>query len=383
MVMTSVTGHIAGIEFKPPHNRWGSCAPDFLFGAAIESTVAGDKMALKGELEKQAKKASILVLWLDCDREGEAIADEVDQICKKANGRLQTFRAQFSAVMPGEVTKALSSLRRVNQHLVDAVNARQEIDLRIGAAFTRFQTKRYQDRHNIEGVISYGPCQFPTLGFVVERWARIETFVPEDFYAISLSLRDPENPSREVPFQWSRTKLFDRVCTLALYQNCLRTGFAMVQSTEGRRQNRWRPIPLATVELQKRASKYCRISSEDCMKAAEKLYTDGIISYPRTETEKVSCSAPPSCCSVCDLFTPSAPCSYAGSPCSHRVCARIATLNAHERSAALSSTNDALVRPLPLFTPAFPRSSRTSLTSWVSSSCSGTIRSGATTPLAW
>ena len=27
-----------------------------------------------------------------------------------------------------------------------------------------------------------GPCQFPTLGFVVERWARIETFVPEDSF---------------------------------------------------------------------------------------------------------------------------------------------------------------------------------------------------------
>lgn len=59
------------------------------------------------------------------------------------------------------------------------MNARQEIDLRIGAVFTRMQTKKLQSKYGLATVISYGPCQFPTLGFVVERWARIETFIPE------------------------------------------------------------------------------------------------------------------------------------------------------------------------------------------------------------
>ncbi len=71
------------------------------------------------------------------------------------------------------------------------VEARQEIDLRLGAAFTRFQTLRIQNRfavkglvklpHNYNstiGVVSYGPCQFPTLGFVVERYMRIQNFKP-------------------------------------------------------------------------------------------------------------------------------------------------------------------------------------------------------------
>jgi DNA topoisomerase-3 len=55
---------------------------------------------------------------------------------------------------------------RINQHMNDAVEARQEIDFRIGAAFTRFMTLRLKKRFDNVGqaVISYGSCQFPTLG---------------------------------------------------------------------------------------------------------------------------------------------------------------------------------------------------------------------------
>ncbi|CAF5154835.1 unnamed protein product, partial [Rotaria socialis] len=53
-----------------------------------------------------------------------------------------------------------------------AVDVRQELDLRIGAAFTRFQTLRLQRLFGFDSkqVISYGSCQFPTLGFIVERY---------------------------------------------------------------------------------------------------------------------------------------------------------------------------------------------------------------------
>ncbi len=154
--------------------------------------------------------------------------------------------------------------------------------------------------------------RFPTLGFVVERWARIETFVPQDFWYLDMTINVTDdgtitgmpqneniqpngqqhnsnisrNKSRQLVLKWQRERLYDRSMTLALYESCLDVGEAEVKSLTGRPKNKWRPIPLATVELQKRASRYLRIGSETLMTAAEELYQQGLISYPRTETEK-------------------------------------------------------------------------------------------------
>ena len=86
--------------------------------------------------------------------------------------------------------------------------------------------------------------------------------------------QDPDSPNREISFQWKRNRLFDHVCALALYRSTLQARKARVLGTDGRNQNKWRPTPLATVELQKRASKYHRLASEVTMDAAEKVRTD-------------------------------------------------------------------------------------------------------------
>jgi DNA topoisomerase III len=297
MITTSVRGHLATHDF-PPTYGWNKCDPIALFDAPIETTYRPDMEPLERQLRRLASSSQVVILWLDCDREGEAIGEEVREVCLKGNPRLAVFRARFSTVLAAEIQRALQSLGRLNEHFVAAVQARSELDLRVGAAFTRFQTLRLQrkfDGFSEQGVVSYGPCQFPTLGFVVERWARIETFIPEDFWYLSLSLEidmgDIQQSSRrdnrrQVHFSWKRGRLYDQAATLVIYEICLDAGEAIVKRMEGRPTNKWRPVPLATVELQKRASRFLRIGSETLMTAAEELYQGGFISYPRTETEK-------------------------------------------------------------------------------------------------
>jgi DNA topoisomerase-3 len=146
---------------------------------------AGRSAPLVATLQQYARKAQQLNLWLDCDREGEAIAFEVVSICTEANPRLVIYRARFSAVTPDEVRHAATHLAIPNKLLSDSVAYRQEVDYRLGCAFTVFQTVALQERKLIEGsgrYVSFGPCQLPTLGFVVFRALEIKEFVPENFY---------------------------------------------------------------------------------------------------------------------------------------------------------------------------------------------------------
>jgi DNA topoisomerase IA len=167
--------------------------------AAADDGAFQDKKLIAQNLETAARDCQWLVLWLDCDREGENIAFEVGgaqqlgtgcplppagaasrnrptrpascaaqlpprlqrhdargqptawmtaggraaqviDVCRKANRRLVVKRARFSALIPRELERAVAQLVEPNQLDALAVDARQEIDLRIGASFTRLQT---------------------------------------------------------------------------------------------------------------------------------------------------------------------------------------------------------------------------------------------------
>lgn len=170
-------------------SKWHSCTPDALFTAPITVQIAKDKVDLEKQLQDETARANAVFLWLDCDREGEAIAFEVIKVIQQIKPRIPIKRARFSAVNDREIFRALRNLAEPDKHQADAVLARQEIDLRIGAAFTRMQTtvlaKRFEQL--MGKTISYGPCQFPTLGFVVDRYTAIEKFTKERFWSIHMS----------------------------------------------------------------------------------------------------------------------------------------------------------------------------------------------------
>ncbi|QEU58317.1 Top3 [Kluyveromyces lactis] len=301
VTMTAVAGHLMNLAFSQNEYGWGKCDPNLLFDAPTIDEM--DDKIVKN-LQNEGRHATHLMIWTDCDREGECIGWEIVQAVNRSNSSLvssdSVYRAVFSHLEPSHIIASANRPRKLDQRQVDAVRARQEIDLRAGLAFTRLLTGNYRSvlqsdleykqlaKKDDKPVISYGTCQFPTLGFVVDRYERVINFIPEQFWHIVLSVKDLDGSESKVKFQWERGHLFDRLAVLSIYEHCIETceDRAKVIHVSSKDTKKFRPLPLTTVELQKNCSRFFKLSAKKTLDAAEKLYQQGYISYPRTETDK-------------------------------------------------------------------------------------------------
>ncbi|KAF8388494.1 hypothetical protein HHK36_027166 [Tetracentron sinense] len=236
-------------------------------------------------LSQEARGCGNLVLWLDCDREGENICFEVMESTGfhvRDAGRL-VYRARFSSVTQKDILKAMDNLVKPNRDEALAVDARQEIDLKVGVTFTRFQTSFFQGKYgNLDSrVISYGPCQTPTLGFCVQRYLQINTFKPEKFWALHPYII---KSGYELQLEWDRNKLFDFDVAVMFQKLVVEDGTLEVTNISAKEECKGRPSGLNTVNLLKVASSALGFGPQIAMQLAERLYTQGFISYPRTES---------------------------------------------------------------------------------------------------
>ncbi|KAJ5748455.1 uncharacterized protein N7511_010151 [Penicillium nucicola] len=292
VTMTSVIGHLTGLDFDRQYKGWLSCPPGSLFEAPVQEDVDKvdkaprfDKLPIAENIRNQARYSKALFIWTDCDREGEHIGSEVRTQALKGNSRIEVKRAKFSNTESAHVRRAALQPVNLDDYQANAVAARIELDLRIGAAFTRLQTLQLQAVVAAlkDKVISYGSCQFPTLGFVVDRYLRVQNFKPETFWGIKVIL---SRENKKVNFLWKRVHLFDRAVVTMMLERCLTAKQAKVTKVNQKPTSKWRPLPLTTVDLQMMGSRFLRLDSQTIMKIAEALYTKGYISYPRTETDQ-------------------------------------------------------------------------------------------------
>lgn len=85
-----------------------------------------------------------------------------------------------------------------------------------------------------------GPCQFPTLGFVVQRYNQVKNFVPEPFWYIFLSqTRNAPDGPKETTFNWRRGHLFDEDVAVALYAYVLESPLARVTKVTKKDTKKW------------------------------------------------------------------------------------------------------------------------------------------------
>lgn len=82
-----------------------------------------------------------------------------------------------------------------------------------------------------DAMISYGSCQFPTLGFIVERYRSIQDFVREPFWKLKVCWE--LNEEERVDFIWKRHHLFDKqVVEILLEKSVIRIRTVMTNNDE-------------------------------------------------------------------------------------------------------------------------------------------------------
>ncbi|RKP36084.1 DNA topoisomerase [Dimargaris cristalligena] len=291
VTVTSVAGHLMRIDFPPEYRSWRAVDPVALFQAPLVKEVHPNYLDIQRNLKQETRNMNVLLIWTDYDREGENIGSEIVDVCRSVKQRFEVLRAKFSVFTPEGIRSAMNHPVQLDYQQVHAVDARTELDLRVGSALTRFQTLRLAPRFREVNnkIISYGPCQFPTLGFVVDQYLKVEKFVPEPFWHIDVQ---HEKEDTQAKFAWKRTRLFCRWTCTALYEQCVENPTAHVIRVDSKPTSKWKPVPLTTVEMLKMASRYLRMASDRAMKVAETLYNQGFISYPRTETDQFSSDFP-------------------------------------------------------------------------------------------
>jgi len=285
--LAATKGHLFALDFVEAYDDWEAVEPRELFEAPLRLRPAGPV----AEVREACQEADDVVLCLDDDAEGDAICAEVaDLCCREKKTRL--YRARFSATTKADVERAFRNLGEPDWNAAEGVAARQELDLRVGVAFTRFLTTHFRQKFAglDSSTLSFGPCQTPTLGFVVRRQDEITHFVAEDYWVLSAESADLDDGGG---LRWVRRKCFD----FDLAAEMARFGdvangeeYGVVEEAETSSVSTRAPPGLSTVDLLKLGSRLLRLSPKETMRLAEKLYLEGLISYPRTETTRYPAS---------------------------------------------------------------------------------------------
>lgn len=279
-LVMGLSGHIMNYDFPEQYNKWSEVNPGTLLGVDPEKFVTRAEYATA--IKKLAKRADKIILACDYDREGENIGFEAKTLAEEVTD-VPVARARFSALSPKEVRKAFESPVDPDHNLAMAAETRQILDLKMGAAFTRFVTLSVREKARTKDILSIGPCQTPTCGFVYEREKAIRAFKAKDFWKITAIFGakggDFEGTHRagNIHDKEKAAEIFKRL-------KGAKEGFVVKKTVKEAKTSP--PNPLNTTEFLKRASKFLGISPEVALEVAEQLYLAGFTSYPRTETNK-------------------------------------------------------------------------------------------------
>jgi DNA topoisomerase-1 len=254
-----------------------------------------DRRDVLKRLTQAAKDASIVYLASDPDREGEAIAWHLAEALKLRNVR----RIEFNEITRNAVQQALRQPRELDQHRVDAQQARRVLDRLVGYKLSPVLWKKIQKG------LSAGRVQSVAVRLICEREREILAFVPEEYWSLT-ALLTPQPPEKRFEFPARLVSRAGRKLApksegeiQAILQDLEGAGYR-VADVKKREQKRNPAPPFITSSLQQEASRKLGFANRKTMSVAQDLYEGmeigeseavGLITYMRTDSVRVAAEA--------------------------------------------------------------------------------------------
>lgn len=256
----------------------------------VEYVVPKDKTTRVNELKKAADDASRIILATDPDREGEAIAWHLLALLKEPKTKkghakkIEYERIVFHEITEHAIKEALDSPRKIDEHLVDAQQARRVLDRLVGYKLSPLLWKK------IKTGLSAGRVQSIAVRLIIEREREIQAFKPQEYWTIdALCIVDP---SRQ--FYASLSKLNKKKYQVkngeeaASVVNELKNSTSQISSVDKKEVKKYPVPPFTTSTMQQKASNALGFSASRTMRAAQSLYEQGLITYMRTDSVNIA-----------------------------------------------------------------------------------------------
>lgn len=234
------------------------------------------KRKILDSIKRLAKRAKKIYIGTDPDREGEAIAYFIKEELSEINRYL--YRAIFYEVTKYAILKAVETSGDINLNLVHAQFARRILDRLIGYRLSPFLWRDLGGRG-----LSVGRVQSPALRLIVERERQIQSFKRRKYYYLKV-----EFEKDGVSFFAVLNQRFEKASNAEPYLKKLKDVVFVVKQIAKNTQKEAPPKPFNTVSLQAEGSRRLGLSVDNVQKIAQKLYEDGHITYPRTDSYRIN-----------------------------------------------------------------------------------------------
>ena len=270
-VMSSY-GHICDLKKKEFSIDTDTFEPEYEIPAEKEKLVAS--------LRNEAKKADMVWLASDEDREGEAISWHLYTILNLTPEK--TKRIVFHEITKSAILNAIENPRDINTNLVYAQQARRVLDRVVGFKLSPILWRK------VKPALSAGRVQSVTVRLIVEREREINKFQSESGYKITALFELPGKDKKLNTLQTELTKRFKTKEEAEEFLVSCKEAKFTIDEVSVKPFKKSPAAPFTTSTLQQEAARKLHFTVSQTMMIAQRLYESGYITYMRTDSVNLS-----------------------------------------------------------------------------------------------